>query len=122
MTEVIFSIGLSREEVFIANILKCRPPDNRDPKTEEVELCFAYLERQIDLVKPKIIIAVGRIAAQSLLGSDLPMGKLRGRIHGFVSSQIPTLVIYHPAYLLRSPSQKHKVWEDLQIANDFLKK
>lgn len=122
LTEVIFSIGLSREEVFIANILKCRPPDNRDPKTEEVEQCFAYLERQIDLVKPKIIIAVGRIAAQSLLGSDLPMGKLRGRIHGFGSSQIPTLVIYHPAYLLRSPSQKHKVWEDLQIANDFLKK
>lgn len=122
LTEVIFSIGLSREEVFIANILKCRPPDNRDPKTEEVEQCFAYLERQIDLVKPKIIIAVGRIAAQSLLGSDLPMGKLRGRIHGFGSNQIPTLVIYHPAYLLRSPSQKHKVWEDLQIANDFLKK
>ena len=122
LTEVIFSIGLSREEVFIANILKCRPPDNRDPKTEEVEQCFAYLERQIDLVKPKIIIAVGRIAAQSLLGSDLPMGKLRGRIHGFGSRQIPTLVIYHPAYLLRSPSQKHKVWEDLQIANDFLKK
>ena len=122
LTEVILSIGLSREEVFIANILKCRPPDNRDPKTEEVEQCFAYLERQIDLVKPKIIIAVGRIAAQSLLGSDLPMGKLRGRIHGFGSSQIPTLVIYHPAYLLRSPSQKHKVWEDLQIANDFLKK
>jgi len=87
LTEVIFSIGLSREEVFIANILKCRPPDNRDPKTEEVEQCFAYLERQIDLVKPKIIIAVGRIAAQSLLGSNLPMGKLRGRIHGFGSSQ-----------------------------------
>jgi len=122
LTEVIFSIGLSREEVFIANILKCRPPDNRDPKTDEVDQCFSYLERQIDLVKPKIIIAVGRIAAQSLLGSDLPMGKLRGRIHEFGSSQIPTLVIYHPAYLLRSPSQKHKVWEDLQIANDFLKK
>jgi len=120
LTEVIFSLGLTRDEVFIANILKCRPPDNRDPKPGEVDQCFSYLEKQIDLVQPKIIIAVGRIAAHSLLGSDLPMGKLRGKIHGFGSNEVPTLVIYHPAYLLRSPSQKHKVWEDLQLANDFL--
>ena len=120
LTEVIFSLGLSRDEVFIANILKCRPPDNRDPKSTEVDQCFAYLEKQIDLVEPKIIIAVGKIAAHSLLGTDLPMGKLRGKIHGFGSNEIPTLVIYHPAYLLRSPSQKYKVWEDLQLANDFL--
>ena len=93
-----------------------------DPIFKQGFIISTHNRRQIDLVKPKIIIAVGRIAAQSLLGSDLPMGKLRGRIHGFGSSQIPTLVIYHPAYLLRSPSQKHKVWEDLQIANDFLKK
>ena len=121
LTEVIFSMGLSREDVFIANILKCRPPDNRDPMPEEVQQCFPYLEKQIELVKPKIIVAVGRIAAHSLLGTDLPMGKLRGKIHGFGSSEIPTLIIYHPAYLLRSPSQKKKVWEDLQLVNDFLK-
>ena len=120
LTEVIFSLGLTRDEVFIANILKCRPPDNRDPKPGEVDQCFSYLEKQIDLVQPKIIIAVGRVAAHSLLRSDLPMGKLRGKIHGFGSNEVPTLVIYHPAYLLRSPSQKHKVWEDLQLANDFL--
>ena len=121
LSEVIFSMGLSREDVFIANILKCRPPDNRDPMPEEVQQCFPYLEKQIELVKPKIIVAVGRIAAHSLLGTDLPMGKLRGKIHGFGSSEIPTLIIYHPAYLLRSPSQKKKVWEDLQLVNDFLK-
>lgn len=121
LSEVIFSMGLSREDVFIANILKCRPPDNRDPMPEEVQQCFPYLEKQIELVKPKIIVAVGRIAAHSLLGTDLPMGKLRGKIHGFGPSEIPTLIIYHPAYLLRSPSQKKKVWEDLQLVNDFLK-
>ena len=121
LSEVIFSMGLSREDVFIANILKCRPPDNRDPMPEEVQQCFPYLEKQIELVKPKIIVAVGRIAAHSLLGTDLPMGKLRGKIHGFGTSEIPTLIIYHPAYLLRSPSQKKKVWEDLQLVNDFLK-
>ena len=121
LSEVIFSMGLSREDVFIANILKCRPPDNRDPMPEEVQQCFPYLEKQIELVKPKIIVAVGRSAAHSLLGTDLPMGKLRGKIHGFGSSEIPTLIIYHPAYLLRSPSQKKKVWEDLQLVNDFLK-
>ena len=121
LSEVIFSMGLSREDVFIANILKCRPPDNRDPLPEEVQQCFPYLEKQIELVKPKIIVAVGRIAAHSLLGNDLPMGKLRGKIHGFGPSEIPTLIIYHPAYLLRSPSQKKKVWEDLQLVNDFLK-
>ena len=121
LTEVIFSMGLSREDVFIANILKCRPPDNRDPEPGEVQQCFPYLEKQIALVKPKIIVAVGRIAAHSLLGTDLPMGKLRGKIHGFGPSEIPTLIIYHPAYLLRSPSQKKKVWEDLQLVNDFLK-
>ena len=121
LSEVIFSMGLSREDVFIANILKCRPPDNRDPEPEEVQQCFPYLEKQIALVRPKIIVAVGRIAAHSLLGTDLPMGKLRGKIHGFGPSEIPTLIIYHPAYLLRSPSQKKKVWEDLQLVNDFLK-
>ena len=122
LTEVIFSMGLSRDDVFIANILKCRPPNNRDPNKKEIDKCFSYLEKQIELVDPKIIVAVGRIAAQSLLGTDLPMGQLRGKIHDFGPSGIPTLVLYHPAYLLRSPSKKRKVWEDLQIANDFLKK
>ncbi len=120
LTEVIFSMGLSREEVFIANILKCRPPDNRDPKPGEVAKCFPYLEKQIELVKPKVIVAVGRIAAHSLLGTDLPMGQLRGKIHDFGNNNIPTLVIYHPAYLLRSPSKKRKVWEDLQLVENIL--
>ena len=85
------------------------------------EMCIRDREKQIELVNPKIIVAVGRIAAHSLLGTDLPMGKLRGKIHGFGTSEIPTLIIYHPAYLLRSPSKKKKVWEDLQLVNDFLK-
>lgn len=123
LTEVIFSMGLSREDIFITNILKCRPPDNRDPKPEEVQECIGYLQKQINMVNPKVIVAVGRIAAQSLLKTDLSMGKLRGQLHNFETSKvsIPTLVIYHPAYLLRSPSQKRKVWEDLQVANELLK-
>ena len=100
--------------VSIANILKCRPPNNRDPKTDEVAQCREYLERQIALVEPSIVLAVGRIAAQNLLGTDAPVGRLRGRRHSL--GEIPLVVTYHPAYLLRSPSQKRKAWEDLAMA------
>jgi uracil-DNA glycosylase family 4 len=114
LDHMLFAIGQSREKVFIANILKCRPPNNRDPKPDEAAACRAYLERQVELIRPKIILAVGKIAAQNLLGTDDPVGRLRGRPHQL--GGIPLVVTYHPAYLLRSPSQKHKSWSDLCLA------
>lgn len=114
LDEMLRAIGQSRESVFIANILKCRPPNNRDPKASESAECRPYLERQIALLQPKIILAVGRIAAQNLLGSDEPVGRMRGRQHDLHG--IPLVVTYHPAYLLRSPSQKSKSWSDLCLA------
>lgn len=116
LTQMLRAIGLAREEVFIANILKCRPPNNRDPKAEEISSCNAYLNRQIDLLEPKIILALGRVAAQALLQSDVPVGKMRGRLFHIEKNNIPTVVTYHPAYLLRSPKEKRKVWEDLKFA------
>ena len=115
LNEVIFSLSLKREEVYIANILKCRPPNNRDPSQDEIQSCTTYLQQQIKMISPKIIIAVGRVAAQHLLNTDLTMAKLRGTVHSYGSESIPLITIYHPAYLLRSPSQKHKVWSDLQV-------
>jgi DNA polymerase len=109
-------IGLAREQVFIANVLKCRPPNNRDPQPDEVAQCLPYLERQIALLKPRIMLAVGRIAAQNLLATDTPIGKLRGHVHGFGTARIPLVVTYHPAYLLRSPTEKRKAWDDLKFA------
>ncbi len=107
------AIGLSRREnCYIANILKCRPPNNRDPRPEEVANCLPYLERQIELVAPRALLAVGRIAAQNLLGVTTPIGRLRGKIHHYRG--IPVVVTYHPAYLLRSPLEKRKAWEDLK--------
>ena len=116
LTQMLRAIGLAREEVFIANILKCRPPNNRDPRMEEVLACNAYLNRQIELLEPKIILALGRIAAQSLLNSTTPIGKMRGKLYQFGEKHIPVTVTYHPAYLLRSPKEKRKVWEDLKFA------
>jgi DNA polymerase len=98
--------GFAREEVFIANVLKCRPPHNRDPSDEEAESCLPYLRRQIELVNPNAILCVGRIAAQRLLGTDSPIGRLRGRLHDLDGR--PVIVTYHPAYLLRSPGEKRK--------------
>jgi uracil-DNA glycosylase family 4 len=116
LNSMLRGIGLAREQVFIANVLKCRPPANRDPKPEEVAQCLPYLERQIGLLQPKIMLAVGRIAAQNLLATDTPIGKLRGHVHRFGSAGIPLVVTYHPAYLLRSPTEKRKAWEDLKFA------
>ena len=109
-------ISLTSEDVYIANILKCRPPNNRDPKPEEVVACESYLRQQIGLIKPKVILAVGRIAAQNLLKVDTPIGKMRGNQYQYPDSELPVIVTYHPAYLLRSPREKRKVWEDLKIA------
>ena len=108
------AIGLKRGQVYIANILKCRPPNNRDPKPEEVVCCEPYLLRQIALINPGIILAVGRISAQNLLQTDTPIGRLRGRVHRFRDTGIPLVATYHPAYLLRSPVEKRKAWQDLQ--------
>ncbi len=116
LNAMLIAIGLSREQVFIANILKCRPPGNRDPRPEEAAACEPYLLRQIGLVSPRIILAVGRVAAQNLLRSDAPVGRLRGRVHRFRDTDIPLVVTYHPAYLLRTPLAKRKAWEDLQLA------
>jgi len=116
LDEMLRAIGLDRSTVFIANILKCRPPNNRDPAANEAAACRGYIERQIELIEPRLILAVGRIAAQHLLHSDAPVGRLRGRAHSLNNGQIPLVVTYHPAYLLRSPSQKRKVWEDLCLA------
>lgn len=109
------AISLQRgRNVYIANVLKSRPPGNRDPKPEEVAACLPYLERQIDLIQPKIMVALGRFAAQSLLLTDTPIGRMRGRVHAYRG--IPLVVTYHPAYLLRNPADKAKVWEDLLLA------
>jgi len=114
------AIGLERESVYIANILKSRPPGNRDPKPEEIAACFPFLTRQIALIRPKLILAVGRIAAQNLLGTTRPLGRLRGEVHTFGELGTPLIVTYHPAYLLRSPGEKRKAWEDLKFALAFV--
>ncbi len=119
LDQMLAAIGQSRRSVFIANIIKCRPPNNRDPKPEEAAACRGYLERQIEIVKPKIIIAVGKISAQNLLGTDSPLGRLRGKRHSF--GNVPLIVTYHPAYLLRSPSQKRKSWDDLRLARSIVR-
>lgn len=114
LTEMLRAIGLERNEVYIANILKCRPPGNRDPKPDEGANCRDYLQRQQALIQPKIILAVGRIAAQTLLATDEPLSKLRGKKHTL--NDTPVVVVYHPAFLLRSLSDKKKAWLDLQFA------
>jgi len=119
LTEMLRAIGLTREEVFITNILKCRPPNNRDPHADEVESCNDYLQRQQQLIKPKIILAVGRIAAQTLLKTDEPLARLRGKVHAF--NNTPVVVVYHPAYLLRSLPEKRKAWQDLTHAMQTIK-
>jgi DNA polymerase len=120
LTSMIRAIGLRRENVYIANVLKCRPPGNRDPKPEEVAQCRGYLERQIELVEPSIVVAVGRIAAQNLLATDVPLARLRGRLHALGGRGWPVVVTYHPAYLLRSPGEKRKAWQDLLFARQQL--
>jgi DNA polymerase len=121
LNAMLAAIRLDRKDVYIANVLKCRPPNNRDPKPEEAQACSPYLERQIELIQPKVILAVGRIAAQWLLQSDRPIGRLRATVHHFGASGIPLIASYHPAYLLRSPAAKAKAWEDLQLVSQSLR-
>jgi uracil-DNA glycosylase len=116
LNSMLRAAGLARQQVFIANVLKCRPPGNRDPQTGEVDCCLPYLHRQIALIAPRLILCVGRIAAQNLLSTDTPIGKLRGRTHRLAPHDIPVVVTYHPAYLLRSPGEKRKAWDDIRFA------
>ena len=110
------AMGLDRTTVYIANIVKCRPPNNRNPSLEEATTCIPFLRRQIELVAPRLIVALGAVAAQRLLETNRPVGAMRGQIHHLAQPVCPVLVTYHPAYLLRSPGQKGKAWEDLQLA------
>lgn len=110
---LLLSVGLPRERVFICNVLKCRPPGNRDPKTDEVESCSPYLHRQLELIAPSVLLAVGKFAAQMLSGSAASIGRLRGRVHEYRG--VPVVASYHPAYLLRSPSRTRATWEDFQL-------
>ncbi len=114
LDEMLRALGLGRECVYIANTVKCRPPGNRDPAAAEALACRGFLDRQIELVGPSVIVAVGKVAAQNLLATEAPVGRLRGRRHQY--GGIPLVVTYHPAYLLRSPTQKRLVWDDLCLA------
>lgn len=114
LNEMLRAIGLKREQVYIANMLKCRPPNNRDPQVDEIAACHGFLQQQIALIRPKIILAVGRIAAQNLLHTQQSLSRLRGTLYQL--DGVPMTVVHHPAYLLRSPTEKAKAWEDLQFA------
>ncbi len=117
---MLWAINMSRDQVYIANVLKCRPPNNRDPQGVEVRECEPYLHRQVALIQPKIIIAMGRFAAQSLLKTTRPINKLRGQRFCYSDTDIPLIVTYHPAYLLRTPIDKRKAWDDLLFALDVV--
>lgn len=122
LNNMLAAIQLERSAIFIANILKCRPPNNRDPEPEEVAQCTPYLEQQLAHIKPKLILAVGRIAAHFLLQQKTSLSRLRGQQFSYGAQQIPLMVTYHPAYLLRNPKDKSKSYEDLLRVEDFLKR
>jgi uracil-DNA glycosylase family 4 len=118
LTKIIEAIGLTRDDVYIANIIKCRPPQNRNPEPDEVATCEPFLFRQIDIIKPKIIVALGKYAAQTLLRTETPISRLRGQQFDYRGARlIPT---FHPAYLLRNPSSKREVWEDMKLVKRLL--
>jgi DNA polymerase len=120
LTAMLRAISLAREDVYIANILKCRPPGNRNPAPDEVDRCLSFLHRQIALIKPRLILAVGAVPAHNLLSTEAPVGSLRGKVHSYGEDAVPLLVTYHPAYLLRQPAAKAKAWQDLQKARRLL--
>jgi len=110
------AVGVKREQVFIANTVKCRPPNNRNPDALEMETCAPYLQRQIQLIQPQLILVIGRVAVQQILQKEEAIGRLRGKLHTYADTGIPVIVSYHPAYLLRRPAEKAKTWTDLQLA------
>jgi uracil-DNA glycosylase len=121
LDEMLRAIGRSRAtDTYIANVVKCRPPGNREPAEDEAEACRGFLEQQLRLVKPKLIVALGRVAAQRLLATDTPIGKMRGQMYQWGPESTPLMVTYHPAYLLRNPVEKAKSWEDLKKVHRFL--
>ena len=118
LTKIIEAIGLTRDDVYIANVIKCRPPENRNPEQDEVETCEPFLFRQIDVIKPRVIVALGTFAARALLRTLDPISRLRGRVYDYRGAKlIPT---FHPAYLLRNPSSKREVWEDMKLVRKLL--
>jgi DNA polymerase len=119
LTKIIEAIGLQRSDVYIANVIKCRPPGNRNPDPKEVETCEPFLVRQIDVIRPKVIVALGTFAAHALLKTDAPISRLRGHVHDFRGGAklVPT---FHPAFLLRSPDRKRDVWEDMKKVRALL--
>jgi DNA polymerase len=118
LTKIIEAIGLAREEVYIANVIKCRPPGNRNPEPDEVAMCEPFLFKQIDIIKPKVIVALGKFGAQTLLRTLDPISRLRGRVYDYRGAKlIPT---FHPAYLLRNPASKREVWEDMKLVKKLL--
>lgn len=116
LDQMLLAVGLDRSRVYIANVLKCRPPGNRDPQAGEIAECIGYLHRQIALLQPRIILVVGRVAAQALLAQEQPLGRMRGQAWTLPGGRTPVVVTYHPAYLLRKPSEKAKAWQDLLLA------
>jgi len=118
LTKILAAIDLPRERVFICNIVKCRPPENRQPMYDEIATCLPYLHRQLDLLKPKVILAMGNTAAQSLLNTKQSLGAMRNRVHRFHG--VPVIVTYHPAALLRNPNWKRPTWDDVRIARRLL--
>ena len=118
LTKIIEAIGLKREQVYIANVIKCRPPQNRNPEQDEVETCEPFLFQQIDIVKPRVVVALGAFAARTLLRTLDPITRLRGRVYDYRgASLVPT---FHPAYLLRNPASKRDVWEDMKVVRQIL--
>jgi len=115
LNSMLRAIGQPRATVYIANVLKCRPPNNREPRPAEVGCCIGYLQQQVEMIQPRLLMAVGRIAGQNLLATDAPLARLRGQVHRFGSRATPLIVTYHPAYLLRSPTEKRKSWVDLKF-------
>ncbi|MCL5023359.1 MAG: uracil-DNA glycosylase [Nitrospirae bacterium] len=119
LTKLIEKMGFRREDVYIGNIVKCRPPQNRDPEEDEIRMCLPFIERQIEIIAPKVIVALGRISAQTLTGTKIPISKLRGRFYEFRGT--PLMPTFHPAYLLRNPKDKWLVWEDARKVIERLK-
>jgi DNA polymerase len=119
LTKIIEAIGLKREDVYIANVIKCRPPQNRNPEPDEIETCEPFLFRQIDIIKPKVIVTLGKFAAHTLLRREDPISRLRGKVFEYRGAKlIPT---FHPAYLLRNPASKREVWEDMKLVRSLLR-
>ncbi len=120
LNAMIYSIDLKREDLYIVNVVKCRPPNNRNPHIDEMACCKDFLQRQIALIKPKLIVALGNVAAHHLLMTNTPIGKLRGQRFEYGDAKIPLIATYHPAYLLRRPTEKRHAWQDLQLIRETL--